>query len=254
MARRLIQTFGFDLVRRNSLTSDLALLGLDANHEDILDTINFVRPYTMTSTERLFALIQATEYIVRGEIAGSIVECGVWRGGSMMAVARTLKRLGREDVDLFCFDTFEGMTQPTEVDVNFAGASASTKFARTRLSDRQSNWCRGSIQEVQQNLGSTEYDITKIICVKGMVEDTLPGAAPSTISILRLDTDWYESTRHELLHLFPRLAIGGVLILDDYGHWEGHRKAVDEYFKQQNIRMLLNRIDYAGRIGVKMWA
>ena len=66
---------------------------------------------------------------------------------------------------------------------------------------------------------------------------------------MRLDTDWYESTRHELTHLYPRLVVGGVLIIDDYGHWESARKAVDEYV--ENTRILLNRIDYSGRIGVK---
>ncbi|HSR89761.1 MAG TPA: TylF/MycF/NovP-related O-methyltransferase, partial [Gemmatimonadales bacterium] len=79
-----------------------------------------------------------------------------------------------------------------------------------------------------------------------------PDAAPSTISLLRLDTDWYESTRHELTHLFPRLSPGGVLIIDDYGHWQGARKATDEYFARHSVRMLLNRIDYTGRIGVKL--
>lgn len=139
MARKLIQSFGFDVKCRNPLPSDLSLLGLDAGNKDILDTNNSVRPYTMTGTERLFALIQATEYVIRVNISGSIVECRVWRGGSIMAVARTLTRFGREDVDLFCFDTFEGMSKPTDVDVSYTGASAPVKFTRTRLSERQSD-------------------------------------------------------------------------------------------------------------------
>jgi hypothetical protein len=88
--------------------------------------------------------------------------------------------------------------------------------------------------------------------VKGLVEDTLPSSAPESIALLRLDTDWYESTRHELIHLFPRLVSGGVLILDDYGHWQGARKALDEYFEEHGVKMLLNRIDYSARIGVKL--
>jgi len=84
------------------------------------------------------------------------------------------------------------------------------------------------------------------------VEDTIPNGAPESISLLRLDTDWYESTRHELVHLFPRLSRGGVIIIDDYGRWAGQKKAVDEYFAQNNIAILLNRIDYSARIGVKL--
>jgi O-methyltransferase len=86
----------------------------------------------------------------------------------------------------------------------------------------------------------------------GKVEDTFPKDTPDKIAILRLDTDWYESTRHELIHLYPKLSIGGVLIIDDYGHWEGARKAVDEYINDNTLRILLNRIDYTGRIAVKM--
>ena len=76
--------------------------------------------------------------------------------------------------------------------------------------------------------------------------------APRKIALLRLDTDWYESTKHELVHLFPRLSTGGVLIVDDYGHWAGARRAVDEYVSEHGIVMLLTRIDYTGRIGVKL--
>src|ERR1051325_10354963 len=87
--------------------------------------------------------------------------------------------------------------------------------------------------------------------LEGTVEETIPAQAPERIALLRLDTDWYESTRHELVHLYPRLVPGGVLIIDDYGHWEGARKAVDEYIAQNNLRLFLNRIDYAGRLAIK---
>ncbi|HYM86681.1 MAG TPA: TylF/MycF/NovP-related O-methyltransferase, partial [Pseudoxanthomonas sp.] len=74
---------------------------------------------------------------------------------------------------------------------------------------------------------------------------------PECIALLRLDTDWYESTRHEMIHLFPRLCVGGVLILDDYGHWLGARRAVDEYLGEHNVPLFLQRIDYTGRYAVK---
>ena len=87
--------------------------------------------------------------------------------------------------------------------------------------------------------------------VKGKVEDTLPGHAPDHIAVLRLDTDWYASTKHEMEHLYPRLARGGVLIIDDYGHWAGSRQAVDEYLAEHGIHLLLNRTDYTGRMALK---
>ena len=93
--------------------------------------------------------------------------------------------------------------------------------------------------------------LPRVEFVQGRVENTLPAAAPPEIALLRLDTDWYESTRHELEHLYPRLVDGGVLIVDDYGYWQGARQAVDEYFGETGEAILLNRIDDTGRIAVK---
>lgn len=100
---------------------------------------------------------------------------------------------------------------------------------------------------------STGYPPEGIVFVKGKVEDTLSDRVPERIALLRLDTDWYESTRCELKHLFPRLVQGGVLVLDDYAWWSGSRKAADEYFRDNGIRILLNRIDSCGaRLGLKL--
>ena len=107
------------------------------------------------------------------------------------------------------------------------------------------------MEAVQKNLLGTGYDGNRLKFIKGKVEDTVPGYAPRHISLLRLDTDWYKSTLHELVHLYPRLSVGGVLIIDDYGHWRGCRKATDQYFEENNIHVLLNRIDYTGRVAVK---
>jgi O-methyltransferase len=152
---------------------------------------------------------------------------------------------------LYLFDTFEGMPPPTNVDRE----AASGKLASTLLAEADKSsyiWAYAQIQEVRVNLASTGYPLARIHLIAGKVEDTIPSAAPSAVAILRLDTDWYESTRHQLLHLFPRLAVGGVLIVDDYGFWLGARKAIDEYFDQNRIPILLNRIDDTGRIAVKL--
>jgi O-methyltransferase len=107
------------------------------------------------------------------------------------------------------------------------------------------------MNDVQTNMKQTNYPFSKIHFVQGKVEQTIPETIPSSIALLRLDTDWYESTYHELVHLFPKLVTGGVLIIDDYGHWQGARKAVDQYFAEQKTPILLNRIDYTGRIAIK---
>jgi O-methyltransferase len=212
-----------------------------------------VRPYTMTTIERVSALRQAVEYVVANKIAGDLVECGVWKGGSMMAAALTLKSLGVNDRKLHLFDTFEGMTEPSAVDVDFRGRDA--KFLLEQMRDTKATtniWAIAQLEGVKALMESTGYESQNISYVKGRVEETLPVSAPDKIAILRLDTDWYESTLHELNHLYPRLSRGGVLIIDDYGHWQGARRAVDEYIAENKLRLLLNRIDYTGRICVKL--
>ncbi|NOR70223.1 MAG: macrocin O-methyltransferase [Methylomarinum sp.] len=211
-----------------------------------------VKPYTMTSPERIFALCDAVKYIHEKKIEGDIVECGVWKGGSMMAVAEILLSSGDSSRNLYLFDTFEGMTPPTEKDVDIAGVSAETLLEQSDKMKEESVWCCASLDMVQSAVNSIGYPSEKIHFVKGMVEQTIPFSAPDKIALLRLDTDWYESTKHEMEHLFPRLVKGGVLIIDDYGHWQGARKGVDEYIEKNNIKILLNRIDYTGRIAVKV--
>jgi O-methyltransferase len=202
-----------------------------------IETIERVLPYTQTTVERLGALCAAVEHVVAHRIPGAVVECGVWRGGSMMAAALTLLRRDAASRDLYLFDTFTGMTPPGERDVDFAG--------RTMYPGDHGV----PAGEVRGALRDTGYDMDRVHLVEGRVEDTLPAQAPGEIALLRLDTDWYESTRHELEHLYPRLAPGGILILDDYGHFKGARQAVDEYFAGQPV--FLSRIDYAGRLLVK---
>jgi len=217
----------------------------------IAEIINKVRPFTMTSEDRVSALCHAVRYIVRSNIPGDIVECGVWRGGSMMPAALTLLAEGCSSRILHLFDTFEGMPPPTIMD----RAAESGELASVLLdeADRSSNiWAYASIEEVRRNLASLGYPRGNIRLIQGNVQDTVPAEAPTTIAILRLDTDWYESTKHELQHLYPRLSNGGVLIIDDYGYWDGARRAVDEYISGNNVPILLNRIDETGRIAVKI--
>jgi O-methyltransferase len=214
---------------------------------DEMEIVRAVSPFTMTSQERIYVLIQAVRYLKSAGIPGSIVECGVWRGGSMATVARTLIQTGDTSRDLYLFDTFAGMTEPTAADLDYAG-----KHATNVIKDAPGAFCgEAPLEQVREVMYATGYPKEKIHLIEGPVEKTIPGAAPETIALLRLDTDWYESTHHELIHLYPRLERNGVLIIDDYGHWQGSRKACDEYFAANHIAILLNRIDFGGRIAIK---
>ena len=204
-------------------------------------------PFTMTGIKRAHGLWLACNYVASAGIAGDFVECGVWRGGSAMIMAHALRARG-ETRQIYLYDTFEGMVEPTDADVSFDGRSARSTWAKKRTG-RGSEWCDASIDEVHKNMRSTGYPIDAVHLIKGRVEETLPASDHSKISILRLDTDWYESTALELSLLYPVLQKGGVLIVDDYGHWRGSRQAVDEYF---GGRILLTRLDYTGRIAVKV--
>jgi len=220
--------------------------------DETTQIFNAVNPFTMTSPERVAALVEAVRYVVANDIPGDFVECGVWRGGSSMAAALALKQLGDLSRELWLYDTYEGMSAPTDEDVDIVGQSADTKFSQRQLTEDSSEWCRSPIDDVRRNLESTGYPVDKVHFVKGKVQDTIPGDMPAgPIAILRLDTDWYESTRHEMQHLYPGLVKNGVLILDDYGYWQGARKAVDEYFAAYGIRPLMGRVDFAGRMLLK---
>lgn len=217
-----------------------------------LRTLDLVKGYTCGSAERIVGVVNAVKYVVENRIPGSIVECGVWRGGSMMAAAATLVNLKETSRDIYLFDTYEGMSEPTEKDVMFDGQKASTLLNTSERKEGVINyWCIAGIEDVTRNVTSTGYPKEKLHFVKGKVEDTIPKNAPDQIALLRLDTDWYESTAHELEHLYPRVAPNGVVIIDDYGHWQGAREAVDEYLAKQKFRPLLHRQDYTGRCLVK---
>lgn len=201
-----------------------------------------VRKITMTTRPRVYALVDAVWHIVKKEIPGAFVECGVWRGGSVMAMALTLVELGAER-DIWLYDTFEGMPPPEGID----GKKAVKRWEEAR----GENWCLAPVEEVKRNVYATGYPGELFHFVKGMVEETIPATAPDQIALLRLDTDWYSSTMHELVHLYPLLSLGGVLLIDDYGHWRGARKATDRYIMNYAPDLVLERVDKSCRMATK---
>jgi hypothetical protein len=217
---------------------------------EVAEIIRAVRPYTMTTPARIAAVCDAVAYIVNAGIDGDFVECGVYKGGSSMAAALRLKQLGQVHRTIHLFDTFSGMTTPSERDRSATSGLAAADLLKA-ATERAHVTAKAGLDEVKRNMASTGYPTGKIRYVMGDVEATLPNEAPETISILRLDTDWYASTRHELVHLYPRLCEGGILIIDDYGAWEGAKQATDEYFTGRGPRIFLARSDFTGRIGIK---
>jgi O-methyltransferase len=240
---------GIRIVTRNDPGFDAVPRNLEA---EFLQVHAACAPFTCTSVENQYALWRAARYVVRANVPGDFVECGVYKGGSVIVAAMAFKELGDASRKFYLYDTFEGMPAPTARDVDFAGRTPE-EHLKTWGAARMGEMANSALDEVRRNVLSSGLPAERFVFVRGKVEETLPGQMPAgAISILRLDTDWYESTRHELEHLFPRLSRGGVLIVDDYGFWRGAREACDEYFREHGVEMLLNRVDRLGAvIGVK---
>ena len=212
--------------------------------EDITAIQKAVRPYTMTDEVRIVGLIGEVERVVRANTIGDIVECGVWRGGSMMVIAFTLMRMGVVDRDLWLFDTYSGMPTPGVEDVDCFGHSAMDPQSGAFSPEG----CTVGLADVVAAMESTGYPIERVHYIQGMVEVTIPEYAPEHISLLHLDTDWYESTKHELETLYPRVSSGGCIVADDYGHWAGAKKATDEYLSKHDPRIKIVPCGYTAVI------
>lgn len=238
----LLNKLGYKILKNNE----------KEEYSEFYDLYLECKPYTMTSIERMYALYKAVEYVINNKIEGDFVECGVWKGGSSMLIAKTLLKFGIKDRRIWMYDTYEGMSEPTENDKDNLGTGAGELLNNASKEISDSVWCYSELEEVKSNLLTTKYPIDQIKFIKGKVEDTIPDNLPhQSISLLRLDTDWYESTLHELTYLYPILAKAGILIIDDYGHWIGAKKAVDEYIAANDLILYLNKVDYTCRVAVK---
>jgi hypothetical protein len=246
--RSVVRKLGYDFVRYDKDRQHSFPADFERRHIEIIERVS---PYTITSCERIYALIESVRYVLQNDIKGELLECGVYKGGSMMAIALTLMAEGVKDRELYLFDTFEGMPEPDERDIDLWGKPALEEFSKSKISDVSSTLTNASLEDVKLAMALTGYPMERIHFVKGLVENTIPEKAPEAIALLRLDTDWYQSTIHELIHLYPRLSPKGIVIVDDYGHFKGAREAVDEYFHKNKMVPFLHRIDYTGRLIIK---
>ena len=217
-------------------------------------TISKFGPHTMTLADGIdssYSLYKAVQYVVKNKIPGDFVECGVWRGGSVILIALALAHFGDTDRKIFLYDTFTGMTKPGEQDVTWDDQNLKKKWEKDILQNESLKWGYASIEEVRKNVCTTDYPKDNFVFVKGPVEHTIPGTVPEKIALLRLDTDWYASTYHELVHLYPIISAGGILIIDDYGWNRGARQATDKYIKEQKLNLFLSRINESVRLAIK---
>jgi|SRR6185503_10598910 len=217
------------------------------------DVYEQCKHYTLTPARAMYAMYEAACHVAKEKISGDIVECGVWKGGSSMIAALTLMKLSAATRKFYLYDTFAGMPDLGERDQDLGAEPFQVVMQMaTFLRGGHSGVFYASVEEVRQNMARTRYPQELILLIQGLVENTIPKTAPEQISLLHLDSDLYESTYHELTHLFPRLSRGGVLIIDDYGNWKGSKEATDQYFREQAISMYLNEVGNTGaRMGIK---
>ena len=248
--RKKLLNHGFEFKKIRG-TNDFNFVELSSDEIDLVKEV-YKSKYSMTSIPRLVATLKACKYVVSQNIEGDFVECGVWRGGNSIIAKKIFEKM-KSDKKLYLFDTYTGMTEPTDFDKDFfKNERASLKY-KTNIEKNFNNWCYASLDDVKNNFLNFGINIDQINFIKGDVKDTLldKDNLPTKISVLRLDTDWYESTLLELKILYPLLTSKGNLIIDDYGHWQGSKKAVDEYFKDLNYKPLMHITDYTGRSGIK---
>ena len=244
--KKILRAFDYDIIKGRTYFYDFYPDTTDLEQK----IINDAREFTITSVRRLESLVRTVKYIKDNAVPGAIVECGVWKGGSIITAANMCYALGEMTREFYLFDTFAGMTEPSVHDEQYVH----DEYNKKKTDDGFSTWCRVSQQDVRSNIQKAcKLPIEKFHFVEGPVEKTLdaPENIPDQIAVLRLDTDWYESTMKEMEVLFPRVVKNGVVIIDDYGHLQGARKAVDEYLKRMGITPLIYSVDMSCRSFVK---
>lgn len=248
--RRLLDVGVRAMVERAGFSVERLRWPDEATHEDVA-VMESALPFTMVSRARLWSAVSAVKYVVTAGVPGAVVEAGVWKGGCSFAMASTLHQMAADSRGLWLYDTFDGMTAPTDRDIETASRGRAATIL-DRSASGSTYWARAHLEQVERLVAGSGMAPEHVHVVQGDVLQTLPEHAPARIAVLRLDTDWYESTKWELENLFDRVSPGGVIIFDDYGHWEGSRAAVDEFFARRALTPLLQVVDYSGRQMIKI--
>ena len=249
MLKKILFAAGFNLTRSsNNLNKPVEL---NAEENEIIDYVR-ANNLSMCTTFNLQQTAIACKYIAINKIPGDFVECGVYKGGNALIAAKVFD-IYKVNKKVYLFDTFTGMSKPTKYDLRTSDKSSVLSKYLSRQQKDHTDWAYASIEEVKENFRKINLLNNNVIFVKGKVENTLDQVIniPNAISFLRLDTDWYESTKKELEILYDRLVYRGILVIDDYGAFDGARKAVDEYFKKLSQPPFLSLIDNGARICIK---
>ena len=246
---QLLNKFNFKLEHRNSWykKNENYLAEIE---EDDLNFIKEIDKFSMCKPPEHWAIVQSINHIKNNNIDGDLVECGVWEGGNIILFGYLLRKLNL-DKKIYAYDTYSGMVEPSIHDATFKDSNLKNSKNIYKSKD---GWAKCDLKKVKTNISKFIDNHDKdYIFIEGDVRETLDDQnnLPDKISLLRLDTDFYESTSKELEVLFPRLQKNGVLIIDDYGHWKGQKKAVDEYFNLKEDFYWLHRIDYKSRLLIK---
>jgi O-methyltransferase len=252
LAQDFVGMFGYQFTRVSASPGYSA--PVEMNEQDI-ELVQWVHreQLSMATFAGLFSTVAAAKYVAENQIDGDFVECGVWRGGNSIIAAEIFRRY-QLDKKVFLFDTFKGMTEPTQDDRSLVDNEPALKEYIRQQEETHNSWCFAPLGEVQSNFRKRNLLDANVVFVEGPVEDTLrqSGVPPKRISFLRLDTDWYESTKVELEILYPLVPQGGVVVIDDYGCWSGSKKATDEYFSDGKARPFFHVTDETRRIGIKL--
>ena len=241
--KRVFNIFNLEITTKNNFESRFNnyIAEISKEEQEILKNIS---EYALSSQVNQWSIIQSLKYIKSKNLEGSIVECGIYKGGTLLLIIKILKNLGLKK-SLYGYDTFEeGFDKLSEHDVDIKGkVVGELKFEDNFFPTKD------EVVNILKKFGVNNENMP--ILIKGKTQDTLQKSenVPEKISFLRLDTDIYEPTINQLEVLFPKLCSRGVLHIDDYGHCPGVRKAVDEYFKNKNV--WLHRVDYTCRILIK---
>jgi O-methyltransferase len=265
--RKCINLFGFDVIRSNSANESNLNINENLGYEledQAVESISLIKNNTMLSKRRLVTLYQQVEYCEKNSISGAFVECGVWKGGAMGLMALANLRFGNEPRSLHLFDAFDDICEPDssvdgeravhEVKEFTKGVGRNDGRLQPLKGFYDSLGGAGTLDDSRELLeNKINYPEEMINYHVGWFQDTLPNDIEriEQIAILRLDGDWYASTKVCLEYLFDKVVKGGVVIIDDYGAYEGCRKAVDEYLISKHIKVYLASVDNECRFFIK---
>jgi len=245
----ILKFFNYKIISKNEWNKKVENLIVEASNDE-LKMFEKINEISLTSLPNRWSLYQSLSYIQENNIEGDIVETGVFKGANLVLINDFLNKFNI-DKKIYAYDTYEGQPKPSNLDFDYKGNSMIKKFSNSDKKNSNSVYC--SLENVKKNIEKySNNNLNKLIFIKGKVEETLRDEknVPSQISLLRLDTDFYDSIKKSLEILYPKLIKGGVLIIDDYGHFKGAKIAVDDYFRDKKS-IWMHRVDYTCRLMIK---